>query len=240
VIAKDVPVSQHIAIQAAFQKHTDNAVSKTINMPSDATVDDVAKAYRDGSRKGQIIQTRASNRNNGDGVHAPSGNGDAMVVTMTLPEQRQRPMVLSGETYKLPIGCKNIYVTVNNDKAMGTPYEMFVRAQKPGSCIESQNQALGRAVSIGLRYGVPAEAYVKQLQDIKCSRPCISGGISTSSCSDAVAKVLMMHLGMDPNGRDAMAHQTGLQEACPDCGRSPLVHESGCVHCAECGFERCS
>jgi ribonucleoside-diphosphate reductase alpha chain len=131
VTAHDISPEDHIRMQAAFQKYTDNAVSKTVNFPHEATVDDVAKVYqlayelgckgvtiyRDRSRAKQVLYK---------GV--VSLNGDRLRDEEELPGVERRPRarqdVIHGSTRKIQTGCGKLYVTVNEDEE-GNLFEIF-------------------------------------------------------------------------------------------------------------------
>jgi ribonucleoside-diphosphate reductase alpha chain len=225
VCAHDINPEWHIRIQAAFQAHTDNAVSKTINFANAATKEDVRKAYllayrsgckgltiyRDGSRDKQVlnIQRRAE------------------------PQQvapRPRPERTYGVTQRSSTGCGKIYVTINRDE-LGI-CEVFAQMGKGGGCANSQIEATGRLISLALRSGVKVESILKQLMGIRCPSPVWQNGQMTLSCSDAIAKVLNEY---SQSGFTQMIAEMG---ACPDCGAS-VEHESGCIVCRSCGFSRC-
>lgn len=91
----------------------------------------------------------------------------------------ERPDVLTGPTIRKRTGCGWLYITYNTT-------EVFARLGKAGGCATSQTEALGRLISIGLRYGVSLEEITAQLRGIQCNAPC--GSIK--SCADAIAQVL--------------------------------------------------
>jgi ribonucleoside-diphosphate reductase alpha chain len=72
----------------------------------------------------------------------------------------------------------------------GKPFEVFCSLGKSGGCPRAFTEALGRSVSVGLRYDVPIDEYIKQLKDISCPTHALDDGIKISSCPDAIAKVL--------------------------------------------------
>ncbi len=249
VTAHDIEPIWHIRMQAAFQKHTDNAVSKTVNFENDATADDVRMVYdlayelgvkgvtiyRDGSKANQVLTT---------GKTAKSEAGDDAGYTRAGElEPRERPSITQGRTEKIQTGCGNLYVTVNwDDEGM---CEVFTQMGKSGGCAASQSEALSRMISVSLRAGVDPEALVKHLRGIRCPSPCWAEGGKVLSCADAVGIVMehaveFMATGTAATGvsknTDALDNLSG---ACPECGGS-LEHESGCAVCRSCGYSKCA
>ena len=200
VTAHDISPEDHIRMQAAFQKYTDNAVSKTVNFPHEATVDDVAKVYqlayelgckgvtiyRDRSRAKQVLYK---------GV--VSLNGDRLKDEEELPGVERRPRarqdVIHGSTRKIQTGCGKLYVTVNEDEE-GNLFEIFNQIGKAGGCAASQSEAIGRLVSLAFRSGIDPEDIVRQLKGISCHMPVWYREGKILSCSDAVAKAIEWHL----------------------------------------------
>jgi ribonucleoside-diphosphate reductase alpha chain len=226
VISHDVIPEWHIRIQAAFQKHTDNAVSKTINFPNSATIEDVANAYlmaykmgckgitiyRDGSRDVQVLNIQRKPQ-------------------YPQVEPRPRPELTTGVTERINTGCGKLYVTINTDEYGFC--EVFAQMGKAGGCAYSQIEATSRLISLALRSGVKAEAIIRQLMGIRCPSPIWKNGEQVVSCSDAIAKVL------NHQAKTNIAHVADQMGACPDCGAS-VEHEGGCIVCRACGFSRCS
>lgn len=104
-------------------------------------------------------------------------------------EPKARPRVLPGRTIKVKTGCGSLYVTVslNNEH----PVEVFATLGKAGGCSNCQNEALTRAVTLGLKYGVPVEEVVKELRGIRCPNPNLWPEDERAlSCADGIAKVL--------------------------------------------------
>ncbi len=226
VVSHDVSPEWHIRIQGAFQKNTDNAVSKTINFPNEATPQDVHDAYlmayslgckgltiyRDGSRDVQVLNIQKKPQ-------------------YPQVEPRPRPDRTTGITERINTGCGKLYVTMNSDE-YGL-CEVFAQMGKAGGCAYSQIEATSRLISLALRSGVKVEAIIKQLMGIRCPSPVWQNGGQVVSCSDAIAQVLNHYAEANiATVRDEMG-------ACPDCGAA-VEHEGGCIVCRSCGFSRCS
>jgi ribonucleoside-diphosphate reductase alpha chain len=243
--AHDITPIWHIKMQAAFQRHTDNAVSKTVNFSKNATKGDVAEVYmlahelgckgvtiyRDGSKDEQVLTVGHKEAPSVEAVQSPG-----------KIEPRSRPTVTAGRTEKIQTGCGKLYVTINEDTE--GPCELFVQMGKSGGCAASQSEAVARLISVGLRSGVNPEALVKHLRGIRCPQPAWADGGKVLSCADAIGVALERYVRMRQTG----VHQTEISKlsdsldslagACPDCG-GMLEHESGCMVCRACGFSRC-
>ncbi len=229
VTAHDIAPEWHVRHQAVFQRYTDNAVSKTINLPNQATVEDVEKAYelayqlgckgvtiyRDGSREAQVLSTRKEKKE--EGKIAPL----------------DRPTTLAGITDKIKTGYGNLYVTINT--LDGKPFEVFAQIGKSGYSTMADTEAICRLVSLALRSGISVDKIIEQLYGIGGASQVFQEGGLIMSIPDAIAKVLMKHFGTTQNAN----HDRDLTyEFCPDCG-SKLDHDSGCVVCSQCGFSKC-
>lgn len=235
VTAHDISPEYHIRMQAAFQKHTDNAVSKTVNFPNSATVDDVRMAYelaykldckgvtiyRDGSRENQVLSTVKPEQEAYEGE------------TKTV---RERPVSLKGWTYRMQTGCGPLYVTINEDN--DGLFELFTTMGKAGGCAASQSEAIGRMVSLAWRSRVEPEQVVKQLLDISCHSHAGFGPNKMLSCADAVAKAIRNHISSAMH-TDKMEKKALFKGACPECG-GRVEHEGGCSVCHSCGFSECA
>ena len=239
VTAHDITPETHIEMQAAFQQHTDNAVSKTVNFPNHATLDEVEKVYllaykldckgvtiyRDGSRDMQVLST-------GKKEEAPA----ALPVDEKKIIKRERPKALKGWTYQMQTGCGPLYITINEDKA--GLFELFTTMGKAGGCAASQCEAIGRMVSLAWRSGVQARQVVKQLLGISCHAQAGFGESKVLSCSDAVGKAIQAHLKLSGVDTD-YEHKPFERGACPECG-GVVEHEGGCAVCHVCGYSECA
>ena len=200
VTAHDISPEDHIRMQATFQKYTDNAVSKTVNFPHEAAVDDVAKVYqlayelrckgvtvyRDRSRAQQVLYK---------GVVSLEGDKTRAERVSRVVERRPRARqdVIHGSTRKIRTGCGNLYVTVNED-GEGNLFEIFNQIGKAGGCAASQSEAIGRLVSLAFRSGIEPEDVIRQLKGISCHMPVWYQKGRIFSCSDAIAKAIEWHL----------------------------------------------
>jgi ribonucleoside-diphosphate reductase alpha chain len=226
VTAHDIAPEWHIRIQAAFQKYTDNAVSKTVNFPSDATPEDIEKVYRlayESGCKGVTIYRYGSRGQQVLNIGKAQDMGAAI-----LP--RTRPVQTTGVTERINTGCGKLYVTINEDHE--GICEVFAQMGKTGGCASSQIEAAGRLISLALRSGVKVEAIIKQLTGIRCPSPIWQNGGMVLSCPDAISQVIKHYTHIDA------ADMPAMMGACPDCG-SALEHEGGCLVCRACGFSRC-
>lgn len=203
VCSHDIAPLDHIRMQAAFQNHTDNAVSKTVNFPKEATKNEVREAYllayregckgvtiyRDGSREEQVLNIGSVNHEGG----AEAAGRQPVIATPENPgyghvEPRPRPDITRGFTEKVKIGCGSLYVTTNYDEH--GICEVFTSTGKAGGC-PSQSEATARLVSVALRGGISINEVYDQLKGIRCPSTIRQHGMNCTSCPDAIAKVIM-------------------------------------------------
>ncbi|MBU1727252.1 MAG: vitamin B12-dependent ribonucleotide reductase [Candidatus Omnitrophica bacterium] len=264
VTSHDISPEWHVRMQAAFQKYVNNATSKTINFPNEATIEDVRKSYilayelgckgitiyRDKSREEQVLN-----------VGTPGSHKAEQKASEPKKEivPRPRPEVIIGTTTKVSTGCGNLYITINVDEN-GKPFELFTQMGKAGGCAASQLEAIGRLVSLGFRSGIEVKAIIEQLRNIRCPSPSWEKGQRIFSCADAIARVVEKRLvniqpqevGVEAAGQIPMKHshedegkeigdsgsRGDIVGVCPDCGGA-LRHEEGCVKCHACGYSKC-
>ncbi|MDY6792259.1 MAG: vitamin B12-dependent ribonucleotide reductase [Thermodesulfobacteriota bacterium] len=227
-VSHDISPEWHVKIQAAFQKYTDNAVSKTVNFPADATREDVQQVYllaHSHGCKGVTIYRYGSRLRQVLNIGREKDEAEKI-----LP--RPRPERTSGVTERISTGCGKLYVTVNSDQE--GMCEVFAQMGKTGGCASSQIEAAGRLISLALRSGVKVDAIVKQLIGIRCPHSAWQNGKQVLSCPDAIAQILN-HI-TDSNFVEKNKPMMGV---CPECS-SVLSHEEGCLVCHSCGFSRCS
>ena len=261
VTSYDISPEWHIRMQAAFQKHTDNAVSKTVNFRAEASREDIRQVYnlawelgckgvtvyRDQSRDLQVLTT-------GQPQPAVSGKPKELVKQEAVPElvaqlqhiaPRPRPNLTQGVTERVETGCGSLFVTINEDD-QGL-CETFLRIGRSGGCVHAQNEATGRLISLALRSGIEPESIYKQLKGIRCPLPKWSAGDATLSCADAIGKALERYNHRrNNNGKEdraalhaASSNLLGLCPECPECG-AILERAEGCLTCRSCGYSKCA
>lgn len=261
VCSHDIKPIDHIKMQAAFQRHTDNAVSKTVNFPKEATKEQVRQAYilayetgckgitiyRDGSREEQVLNIGSVNRETKDVIQESSSAPHI--------EPRPRPSVTKGFTEKVKIGCGSLYITTNYDE--NGICEVFTSTGKAGGC-PSQSEATARLASVALRSGISIEEVYSQLKGIRCPSTIRQQGMECTSCPDAIAKVIMKVSKLidetpkekkekispeklsqaTPKKEITIPATSGEIHSCPEC-EGLVEHEGGCVICRNCGFSKC-
>jgi len=234
VTAHDITPECHIRMQSVFQKYIDNAVSKTVNFPNNATREDVENVYwlayklgckgvtvyRDGSRSEQVLNIGDSRAKGEDVSDMPKIKKD-------------RPRMLTGKTIQMKTGCGPLYVTINQDEE--GMFEIFSNMGKAGGCAASQCEAIGRLVSLAWRSGVDPNSVVNQLVGISCHKQIGLGKEKIMSCADAIAKAIRMCLEPIKQEEIKITKQCG---ACPECGGS-IEYEEGCAKCKACGYSEC-
>ena len=219
VTAHDITPIWHIKMQAAFQKFTHNAVSKTVNFAYEATPEDVKEVYmlayksgckgvtiyRDRSRQEQVLNIDRGAITTEANIEVIQGTKDAVekqernegldkALQLLQPAKekiapRPRPKVVCGTTTKVQTGCGNLYVTINEDED-GRPFEVFTQMGKAGGCAASQLEAVGRLVSLALRSDIDIRSIIDQLEGIRCPSPSWEKCGRIFSCADAIGKVI--------------------------------------------------
>ena len=264
-VSHDIEPDWHVKMQGAVQEFVDNSVSKTINFPHNATVDEIAGAYmlaydlgckgitvyRDGSKDGQVLST------------GETGQVEAELSEVLTP--RQRPSSIRGVTERVRTGHGNMYVTINFDE-VDMPFELFGNLGKAGGCDSAQLEAISRLVSLALRSGIEPSTVIEQLRGITCC-PAWDEGTLVRSGPDAVALALERHTGGGGQGRGEGINASEVQlkfaaqvvsngngngngelyghageilnvRKCPECN-TPVIFEEGCMKCVACSWNKC-
>ncbi len=243
--AMDIAPEWHLKMQAAFQRHTDNAVSKTVNLPNNATEQDIydiywlaftegckgVTVYRDGCKSIQVLNTGQGQKKQDahtGAVEAASPAGDTGQV-------RRRPDVVQGFTHKVQTGLGGMYLTIN--EVNGQPFEVFATIGKSGRSITAKAEAIGRLVSLALRSGVSVRDIVSQIKGIGGEHPVFRDKGLLLSIPDAIAWVLEKRYLEGTGAVDE--HATSIHiPTCPDCG-GELIFQEGCHMCQGCSFTKC-
>ena len=180
VTAHDIAPEAHVRMQAAFQEHTDNAVSKTINFPNKATVGDVAAAYqlaydtgckgitiyRDGSRALQVLKHAGEGDEESTSEEAAAeaiAAAEALVAKTGRPVRRRLPDERQSITHKFRVGEQEGYMTVGLFED-GAPGELFVNVSKQGSTVMALMDSLAMLTSYALQFGVPVSVLARRMQ----------------------------------------------------------------------------
>ncbi len=235
----DIGSEWHVRMQAAFQEQVDNAVSKTINLPASATVEDVREAYllawrtgckgitvfRDGCLSAQVLYTEK----------------EAVQQNLPIPQPSlaetpmERPFMLTGKTAKIPTSYGNLYLTVN--EAGKKPLEVFTTMGKSGHETMAFTEAIGRLISLSLRSGVKLHNIIRQMKGIGGSQPVWHDDGVIMSVPDAIAYGLDRMGYLDMEERELLEASADT-DMCPVCGAS-MARQEGCIKCPACGFSRC-
>ena len=234
VTASDVSPKDHIRMQAAFQKHTHGGISKTVNLPKTAKKKEVEDAfklaytsgckgvtvYRDGSRQHQVLSVKK----------------EEVEVVDDKPRVRYRKRCTVGTTekYKTPLG--NLYFTINKNKVDDNePVEVILSMGKTGSVVQSFMEAIGRLISVGLKYYVPPKALGQAITGIETTENLTFDGhrrTTYKSIPDLIGKELLR------NSKHEIEEETnGLNSRCPQCNKE-LIRQEGCLKCT-CGYSKC-
>ena len=249
----EIPFEWHVRHQAAFQRYTDNGVSKTINLPNDASEADVADAYklawelgclgitvfRDGCKGEQVLNVGIGKKD----------KGPAQLPTTGQIVIKPRPHSLSGKTYRMETPIGTAFITVN-ETPEGEPFEVFAQVGKGGSDTMAVAEALGRLISLTLRLPSPLSAQrrleevISQLARIGGAQPMGFGAGKILSLPDALARVLAEHTGQlkqpgAPSQPPLADERRKIGDLCKECGQATFVYEEGCKKCLSCGFNEC-
>lgn len=259
ITALEIDPEWHIKVQAAFQEYTDNAVSKTINLPETATVNDVRDAYRlsyslgtkgitiyrSGSRSFEPLQKVKDKENKAEEKEINC-----------LPKKKPTPIVASGIRVKKKCDVGSVYTSIFYEEGDG-PVEVFVNLGKSGGYLAASAEVTGRLASLALKYGATLDEISGELIGISCGQKVGMGNGAVLSMFDAVGKSVLeiskgeqLSMFKDEEGlshidvskiSEEMNQAESKFGACPDCG-SPLRAEEGCFKCTNvfCGYSKCS
>ncbi len=235
--AEEIPWEWHIKHQSAFQKHTDSAVSKTINMPNNTTEEDVAKSYimawesgckgitvyREGSRQVQALY---------------KADTPEVYATDTKWGERRRklPRDRISLTHKFDLSDIEGYIHIGLFLD-GSPGELFITASKQGSTVSGLLDGIAILTSLALQYGVPLNAIVSKLQGTRFEPAGLTANKAIPTASSLLDYIFRYVQWRCSGSKVIEPESSGM--ICPDCGASVRFQE-GCMYCsAECGWSRC-
>ncbi len=249
VPAHKIKADFRVKLQGIVQQHIDSAISSTVNLPENTTVEEVSAiymqawkagckgitVYREGSREGILITDEKEKENK----------------TKREEEAWKRPSAMVGETVKFKMPDTTLYVTVNS--VDGIVKEVFINIGKSGSEDKSYSEAVGRLISLYLQQGGTIQEVIKNLKGIQGNGVAWDNGVKLLSVPDAIAKAIdvatkgsqqkQLHVigkegkiaaekTVDKDGNEGM-------EMCPKCQNETLVNENGCISCKTCGYSKC-
>jgi ribonucleoside-diphosphate reductase alpha chain len=210
VVSTDVTAEEHVRMQAAMQAFVDNSMSKTINFPANATVEDVMIAYQlawqlgckgitvyvTGSREKVVLETKATAKRK---VQEEGSSYSAEQIALWQEQKKPRPRALHGYTYSINTPLGKAFITINENGG-NQPFEVFINTAKAGSDTAAVSEAIGRLISYILRLASPVpprerlKEVWRQLSGIGGGRSLGFGPNRVRSLPDGVAQVLAEYL----------------------------------------------
>lgn len=248
VVAADVTPEEHVRTQAAIQAFVDNSISKTINLPNEATVEDVSDVYRlafdlgckgitvyrQGSRELEVLSTgKKTDSKVADASIVVTESSWPFVTPMGLPAYAENEGMPS-RTWKVqtPHGAMWVTVTELADHP-GRPFDVRLTFGKAGNDKNADIEAIGRTVSLALRAGIPVGNVVEQLENIGGSSTVGFGPARIKSAADGLAAMLRRTY-LEGQGKVTIKDgEVDASRICPSCHNATLVYEQGCFHCEE-------
>jgi ribonucleoside-diphosphate reductase alpha chain len=260
VTAHTIAPEKRVMMQTALQRHIDQAISSTINLPKDTSLETVEKIYRmawEQGLKGITVYWEGSR----EGILLTEKQAKRQAVKIVPAKVTPRPVILNGVTARERTPFGTAFITINY--ANGNPresFEVFVLLGKAGSDLEADAEAIGRLLSLILRLPSPMtreerlREVIDQLEHIGGSRFSGFGPERVRSMPDGIARALSRwletvigneeHLGLQP-AEDVISRNGRLHEAafpgdfCPRCRQASLVTQQGCLRCTDCGYKEC-
>jgi len=243
----------HLQMQRVFQLHVENAVSKTVNLPYSASIDDVSSIFKDAWTYGLkgITLYRTDSRDvqamtlgiptlekseEKDNVTLESDPVKLHQIQTSIQSTKtdivsKRDKCLGGNTWKIKTGCGSLYVTINSNSK--GPAEIFLNMGDSGGCAMAWSQALGKTLSLFMRNGGDATSLINKLRNIRCPQPVFTEDGKVFSCPSAVAIALEKELGNNGNSKKGY-----VRNQCAKCG-GVMISEGSCATCNDCGASDC-
>lgn len=247
VTSYDISPEAQVKMEGVVQDHVDDAISKTINFRSNATVEDVEKIffladdlkikgvtlYRDGTRENQPLKAGHGN-----------GKKEGGLVGLIDLTKVERPEVVGGRTvrvqtpYNMDGRPLNAFVSLNrviNGEEIGRAYEMFVSVGKSGQDLHANLEGYARLISLAFKKGASPEEVYSQMVGITGETQQGIGPDAVKSLPDTIAKGIKKIV----ESEGTKVNGDGLSgNLCPDCS-GPLAMQEGCQKCFSCGFSKC-
>lgn len=234
----EVEPLNRVHLQSIMQEYVDNAISSTVNLPKNTSIDTILKIYVEAWKqgcKGITVFVDGCKRGSILGVTNEKEAEDKIVYDSVTPVSRRTVDEISGVTYRVKTACSDkMYVTINKTSE-GDIFEVFVNAS--GGCVANLS-TITRQVSTALRSGIKVEKILKDLSNTQCPA-CQAlrrkGDTEVAlSCGNAIADCL----------RKAYAQQTEPNNEklleCPECHKKTLKLEAHCCICSNCGYSTCN
>ena len=255
VTTNELSSKQHASVQCAIQKGCGSGISKTVNAPNDATIEDAKLAfeyiydnggksvtyYRDGSRTKQVNTVRKDNQ------EVESEESEPTEEKVSNPLSRSAPKVASGVRYEINTGYGDMFVNIVEDEH--GPVELIANVGKSGGTVQSMTEAIGRLVSKSLQNGVNPEDIINQLENIHSPKKSWDGGEGIESIPDGIATALrrygddMNHKTVKPTNFDEVQKKEQKSgndgDECLECGAMAVRYDGGCPVCESCGWSKC-
>ncbi len=243
--AQEIAPGDHLLMQAAVQKHVDNAVSKTINLPEEASAEDIGtcfKAAYDLGLKGVTVFREGCKK----GTVTVGGQSAGQAAELRRGEILPRPVSAQGMTHRLDTGCGKIYLTINYQPENGEILETFITTGSDGGCLV-YTEAASRLISLAIRGGISVENITEQLEGThSCPSYMLARGQGKKvspgkSCASAIAKQLNQVKAELDRRCGAVPCNKGSNQGkiCEACGEATLERAEGCLVCRNCGASRC-
>lgn len=250
--AHEVHWTKHLRMQAAFQRFTDNAVSKTINFTNDATPEDIKQAYReaydlgclgitvyrDGCRNTQVLSHKPDTLT----VNSISVQFTAELEAYPNAARRKLPRERTtiGKKFRVADTEGYIHVGFYGD---GTPGEIFCNLDRVGSTVAGLVDSICTAVSIGVQYGVPWDNFVRKYKGSRFEPYGLTDDPDIRSCSSILDYIFRWFekrflTDANPATTGIIPLEPVATDDCPECG-AKLIFSEGCEKCSMCTYNRC-
>ena len=263
ITAHDIEPEAHLRMQAAWQTHIDSAISKTINMPRESTIEEVQNIYKRAFElncKGVTVY-RDGCRDKVEGMKQPmSVNKETQDIEPLMPEKVEKKLeekkaFSKKETefksaikfeFRSQFGTMHVKVVLSSENK---PIEIFAQIGKSADMVAADLEAICRLTSLLLQEGVALQTITAQLYAIGSSQMTFGPNGKIHSLPDALAKALIYWLENNSDS-DLVTKKSSLKSTserfdsnygipCPSCSSGKLAFEEGCKKCHSCGYSAC-